>query len=74
MSTQNFAMAYGKLPGNMQSNIRDEVMIEAGWKTTQYFSMKKNGTRALTDIEKNAVERVFCKYGYDAWTGEPINA
>ncbi|PKP12000.1 MAG: hypothetical protein CVU09_00430 [Bacteroidetes bacterium HGW-Bacteroidetes-4] len=72
MSKKSFALAYGNLPGNIQSNVRDEIMSQCGWATPQYFSMKKNHTRALTDEESEKVEAVFEKYGFNAWTGEPI--
>lgn len=72
MSKKSFSLAYGNLPGNMQSNVRDEIMDACNWAHAQYFSMKKNMTRALTDKEESEVEKIFAKYGFDAWTGEQL--
>lgn len=73
MSKKSFAIAYGNLPGKLQTTVRDEIIEECGWNTTQYFSMKKSqANRVLTLPEEEKVEAIFKKYGFDAWTGEPL--
>ena len=71
--SKTFALAFGNLPGNIQQNVKDEIMKSCGWNNSQYFSMKKNGTRLLTEKEQAQVEFIMRKYGFDAWTGESVN-
>lgn len=72
MIVKCFNMAYGNLPGNLQSKAREEIMKACNWSTFAYFYMKKNGTRGLTDIEENNVAIIFKRYGIDAFTGEKL--
>lgn len=71
-SVKSFNLAYGNLPGNLQSKVREEIMKACNWVTSAYFYMKKNGTRGLTDIEENNVQIIFKRYGIDAFTGEKL--
>lgn len=71
-AVKSFALAFGNLPGNIQAIVKDEIMNECGWNSLQIFSMKMYGRRGLTDNEHEAVSRILYKYGFNAWTGEPI--
>ena len=68
--SKTFALAFRNLPGNIQQNVKDEIMKSCGWNNSQYFSMKKNGTRLLTEKRTGSSEFIMRKYGFDAWTGE----
>lgn len=69
---KTFALAFGNLPGNMQQNVKREIMEACGWNSSQYFSMKKNGTRVPTPEEQSLISYILSKHGIDAATGEPI--
>jgi hypothetical protein len=67
---ETFALAFGNVQGNMQQIVKQEIMEACDWNSSQLFSMKKNGTRRLTDKEEALVNYVFDKHGIDAATGE----
>jgi hypothetical protein len=69
---KTFALAFGNIPGNMQRIVKEEIMKLCGWNSSQYFSMKKNGTKCLNEAEEAMVSHVMRKYGFDAFTGEKI--
>jgi hypothetical protein len=69
---KTFGLAFGNLPGNIQQEVKDEIMKACGWNWSQLFSMKKNGTRCLTEKEEVMVSHIMRKYGFDAFTGEKV--
>lgn len=71
-AVKSFALAFGNLPGNIQGIVKEEIMDECGWKSLQIFSMKMYGRRGLTESEHDAVSRILHRYGFNAFTGEPI--
>ncbi len=69
MSNQNFKAAYDNLRKKELIPLRDTIMAATGW-SRPTFSNKKLGLRRFEKSEIKIVERVFSKYGLDAWTGE----
>lgn len=69
---KTFGLAFGNIPGNLQQQVKEEIMKACGWNWSQMFSMKKNGTRALSEKEEVMVEHILRKWGYNAWTGERV--
>lgn len=68
---KTFSLAFGNLPGNMQPLAKQDIMEGCSWNSPQLFSMKKNGTRALSEKEQFIVDGIMKKYGINAWTGQP---
>lgn len=68
---KTFSLAFGNLAGNIQPLVKQEIMEGCDWNSPQLFSMKKNGTRALSEREEAIVEYLMKKHGVNAWTGEP---
>jgi len=69
---KTFALAFGNIAGNMQPQVKEEIMKACNWNSSQYFSMKKNGTKALNEKEEVMVSHIIKKYGFDAFTGERV--
>ena len=68
--SKTFSAAYGEVAGNRQQLVKEEIKSLCNWGSDQLFSMKKNGTRALTPREESAVEYVFLKEGIKPWPQE----
>ncbi len=68
----NFRRGYGMIPGDYQTEVRDEIMKLCGWESFVTFSHKKNGIVSIRPPEITIIESVFSEYQLNPWTGERI--
>jgi len=72
--TPNFSAGYDMLPAGFQISVRNAIMEECGWKTTNTFHNKRRGTHKIRPLEAKVIEKHFSKYNIVPWTGEIIRS
>ena len=68
----NFSAGYEMLPAGIQSDVRNAIMKECGWRALATFHNKRKGIRRLSPLEAKVIENHFHKHNIDPWTGERI--
>lgn len=63
--------AYENLPCKLQRVVRKELMKQMEWKQTTLYS-RIYGHSAMRQNEIAGTEKIFKKYGFNAWTGERL--
>lgn len=66
-----FAKAFGNLKIDDGKTVKS-VICELCKLSSNYFNMKKNGDRGLTEYEERVIRSTFQCFNIDAFTGETI--
>lgn len=68
-----FKKAWGMLPANNQSEVRESIMQLCGWKSKVTFYAAMNGKSILAPCQQMVISEIFAGFNIDAFAASYIN-